>query len=69
MNLLSYLGPARNELELAVKNAGFESLKEYMDERKNEEMTEGERISYYLGKINVISEILQELSVEIGEEE
>jgi len=69
MNLLSYLGPARNELELAVKNAGFESLKEYMDENKNEEMTEGERISYYLGKINVISEILQELSVEIGEEE
>ena len=39
MNLLNYLGPASNELNLAIHEAGFESLEEYMEERQGTEMT------------------------------
>ena len=30
MNFLSYVGPTLNELNLAVEDAGFESLEDYM---------------------------------------
>jgi len=67
MNLLNYLGPAHNELNFAINESGFESLEEYMNERKDTEMKVDERIAYHLGRVNLINEILQYLNR--GEEE
>lgn len=68
MNLLNYLGPARNELDLAIKQAGYESLEQFMEEYKDE-LTPLARIAYHLGRINLIAEILEELRLTLGEEE
>lgn len=67
MNLLNYLGPAHNELKLALKEVKFDSLEEYMTSRKESVMSVDERIAYHLGRINLINEILTFLGK--GEEE
>ena len=70
MNLLNYLGPASNELNLAIQEAGFETLEEYMEERQGTEMTVDERIAYHLGQVNLIAEIATYLhDLEKGDEE
>jgi len=57
MNLLNYLGPASNELQLALKDSGYTTLEEYMKERSSSVMAVEERIAYYLGQVNLIAEI------------
>ena len=69
MNLLNYLGPAHNELKLAIEESGFGSLEEYMEERKGTDMSVDERIAYHLGRMNLIEEVLVQLKHEMGEEE
>ena len=70
MNLLNYLGPATSELQLALKEAGYDDLEGYMKERTNSEMTVEERIAYHLAQINLIAEITQYLQTTLkGDEE
>lgn len=69
MNLLNYLGPATNELQLALKDAGYDDIKEYMEERAGKEMSIDSRIAYHLGQINLIAEITQYLQTTLGDEE
>ena len=70
MNLLNYLGPAHNELNLAIEDSGFDTLEEYMKDRKGTEMSVDERIAYHLGRVNLINEILMLLREQMeGEEE
>tara|TARA_B100000424_G_scaffold246775_1_gene218702 strand:- start:351 stop:566 length:216 start_codon:yes stop_codon:yes gene_type:complete len=69
MNLLNYLGPATSELQLALKEAGYDDLEGYMKERTNTEMTVEERISYHLGQINLIADITQYLQNAMNKEE
>ena len=69
MNLLNYLGPATSELQLALKEAGYDDLEGYMKERTNTEMTVEERISYHLGQINLIADITQYLQKAMNKEE
>ena len=73
MNLLNYLGPAHNELKLAIEESGFGSLEEYMEERKGTDMSIDERIAYHLGRVNLINEILmvlkEQMEKELGDEE
>ena len=69
MNFLSYIGPALNELELAIKGAGFESLEKYMESKEGEDLSSDERVAYYLGRMNLIEEILMQLKHELGDEE
>jgi|TARA_R100000353_G_scaffold176103_1_gene149000 hypothetical protein len=69
MNLLNYLGPATSELQLALKEAGYDDLEGYMKERTNSEMTVEERISYHLGQINLIADITQYLQKAMNKEE
>ena len=64
MNLLNYLGPAKNELDLALVDAKYETLEKYMKEREGEEMTVHERIAYHLGRMNLVAEIVQQLKIE-----
>lgn len=69
MNLLSYLGPASSELQLAIQDAGFEDIKSYMEDRAGNEMTVQERIAYHLGQVNLIAQITEHLQTVLGEEE
>ena len=69
MNLLNYLGPATSELQLALKEAGYDNLEGYMKERTNSEMSVEERISYHLGQINLIADITQYLQKAMNKEE
>jgi hypothetical protein len=69
MNLLNYLGPASSELQLAIKDAGFEDIQEYMKNREGGEMTVEERIAYHLGQVNRIAQITQHLENVLGDEE
>lgn len=70
MNLLNYLGPALNELNLSVEDSDFDSLEEYMEDRKGTEMSVNERIAYHLGRVNLINEILMYIKETMeGEEE
>ena len=69
MNLLNYLGPASSELQLAIQDAGFEDIKEYMEDRVGTEMSVQERIAYHLGQVNLIAQITQHLEMVLGEEE
>lgn len=69
MNFLSYLGPAKNELDLAIKDAGHESLEEYMASKQGLELSTDERIAYHIGRMNLIAEILTQLRDELGDEE
>ena len=68
MNLLNYLGPAHNELKLAIEESGFGSLEEYMEERKGTDMSVDERIAYHLGRVNLINEILMVLREQMENE-
>ena len=61
MNLLNYLGPAKNELDLAVKQAGYNSLEDFMKDKVNSELPPVARVAYHLGRINLIAEMLEQL--------
>mgnify|MGYP003659499721 CR=1 FL=1 len=72
MNLLNFLGPASAELQAAIQEAGFTELKDYMDSRMDKDngtMSVEERVSYYLGQVNLIAEITSMMESLIGEEE
>jgi hypothetical protein len=69
MNLLGYVSPALDELNLAIKDAGFESLEEYMKNKEGKDLSSDERVAYYLGRMNLIEEILIQLKHELGDEE
>tara|TARA_R110000737_G_scaffold346644_2_gene376683 strand:+ start:504 stop:752 length:249 start_codon:yes stop_codon:yes gene_type:complete len=69
MNLLNYLGPAKNELDLAVKQAGYNSLEDFMKDKVNSELPPVARVAYHLGRINLIAEMLEELKATIDEKE
>tara|TARA_R110000822_G_scaffold56141_6_gene141959 strand:- start:958 stop:1170 length:213 start_codon:yes stop_codon:yes gene_type:complete len=69
MNLLNYLGPAKNELELAIKQCGFETLEDFMKGKAGDDLSQDARVSYHLGRVNLIAEILEELKQTIGDEE
>jgi len=69
MNFLSYVGPTLNELNLAVEDAGFESLEDYMKGKEGKTLSPEERVAYHLGRMNLIEEVLIQLKHEMGDEE
>lgn len=69
MNFLSYVGPTLNELNLAIEEAGFESLEKYMESKEGKDLSADERIAYHLGRMNLIEEVLVQLKHEMGDEE
>jgi len=72
MNLLNFLGPASSELQAAIQEAGFTELKDYMESRMDKNsgaMSIEERVSYYLGQVNLIAEITTMMESMLGEEE
>ena len=68
MNLINYLGPAKNELELAVKQSGYESLEDFMEGKAGEDLSLDARVSYHLGRVNLIAEMLQEIRLTLEDE-
>ncbi len=64
MNLLSYLEPIKSELNLILQEEEYGSIDEDLEEMGEVDLSNKEKISYYLGQINLIGLILQNLAVE-----
>lgn len=72
MNLIGYLEPIKNELNLVLKEEGYENIEAWFEERNDVDLTNIEKIAYHVGQINLIGAMLSQLAVENpswGEEE
>jgi len=64
MNLLNLLKESADELTLALKENGYDDLHTYI--KSKGEMSVEDRISYYLGQVNLIATITE---LNVSEEE
>jgi len=65
MNLLEYYREINENLNEALKETGVTSLEGWLKRKKSKKLRVGEIITYYLGQLNLINKLIEE----IGDEE